>query len=99
VEQRRRKNSLSTVAIISLHKHNLLRDYGSLFWCHEAKNATRAGVRLLVAVCDAHATAYRDVKASKPATLIDNGNEANIIRKDIDIICWRYRDCNFELKR
>jgi hypothetical protein len=82
-----------------LDKHYFLSDYGTLFWCHEAKNTTCAGIRLLVTVCDTHTTTCRDVEASQPATLIDNGDEANVICKDIDIISWRYCDSNFELRR
>jgi hypothetical protein len=81
-----------------LYDQDFLSGQNTLFWCHEAKGSTCAGVCLLVTVRDTHATTCHHVEASQIAILVDHGNEADVMCIDVDIVGWWYCNSNFELK-
>jgi hypothetical protein len=99
MRNRSEQNSLNTIAIVPLYNQDFLSGQNTLFWCHEAKGATCAGVCLLVAVRDTHATTCHHVEASQMAILVDHGNEADVMCVDVDIIGRWNCNSNFELKR
>jgi hypothetical protein len=82
-----------------LHEHYLFRNILALFWCTEAKETAKARVSLLVSVRNTHSTSNSNIKALELAVLTDNGDETNVIGKDVDVVGWWNRDCNFELGR
>ena len=82
-----------------MYNQDFFGGHNTLFWCHKAKGVTCAGVCLLVTVCNTHATAYHHVEASQIAMLVDNSDEADVMRVDIDIVSWWYSNSNFELKK
>jgi hypothetical protein len=92
-------NALGTVTVVPLHKHNFLCDYLTLLWRHEAENATRPGVRLFASVCNTHATPSCDVEASQFTAFIDDGNIADIVGKDVDVIDRWHCNSNLELRK
>ena len=57
----------------------------------------RIGVRL--AVGHAHAAADGDVPAGDLAVLVEDGDEAEIVREDVDVVRRRHRDHDLELAR
>jgi hypothetical protein len=83
--------------MVSLHQHNLLRDVLALLWSAEADDVGGSRVGLLVAVRDTHSTTDRNIEASETTIAVDNGNEADVVGKDIDVIGRRYRNRNLEL--
>ena len=46
---------------------------------------------------DTHATTRGDVESSKLAVLVDDGNEAYIVGKEVDVVLRRDGDGNFVL--
>lgn len=44
-----------------------------------------------------HTATSGDVKAGQGAVLLDDGDKADIIREDIDVVLWRNDDGNFKL--
>ena len=86
------------VAIIPLDDHNLLSHALSLFYSTKAQHVSKAGICLLVSVRHTHATASSDVEASKIAVLIYNGDKAEVVREEVDIVARWYSNSDFELK-
>ena len=97
-EQSNRESSLSPVAIVPLHKHDFLGDDYTLFCCNEAQNAPCARVCLLITVRDTHPATCGHVEASQLAMLVDNSDKADVVGKDIDVVCWWDCNSNFKLK-
>jgi len=95
---RRQECSLDPVAVVPLHEHDFLCSQNTLFWCHEAENAACAGVRLLVTVRNTHTATRGHVEAGQLATLVDNSDEADVVREYIDIVGWWDSNSNFKLK-
>ena len=91
------RHLLSTVTIVPLDKHDLLRNRGTLLNSPESEDATGARIGLLVAVSDTHASTGGDVKASELAILVHDSDETDIVRKDIDVIVGWNSDGDFEL--
>ena len=58
------ENVLSPVTVILLQYHDFLGNNVNLLQRYEANSASRARERLLVSVCDTHATSDRHVEAS-----------------------------------
>ena len=96
-ESSRDNHSLSTVAIVPLDKHDLLGDIDALLDSAESEDGASPRVGLLVTVRDTHASPSGNVEASEIALLIDNGDEAHVVGKDIDIVVWWDCDCNLVL--
>lgn len=86
------------IAIIPLDDHNLLSHALSLFHSTKAQHVSEAGICLLVSVRHTHATAGSDVEASKIAVLIYNGDKAEVVREEVDIVAWWYSNSDFELE-
>jgi hypothetical protein len=91
-------NVLDTISIISLAQHNILSNKPALFDCAEADDISDARIRLLVSVCDTHTATNGNVEASKLAVIPNNGDKAEIIGENVNVIRRRYSDSNFELK-
>lgn len=85
--------------MIPLHEHYLLGDMLPLFRCTKADEAAKTRVGLLVSVCNPHPTSNGNIESFEVAVLTNDGDEANIIGKDVDIVSWWNRDCDFELGR
>ena len=90
-------HSLLTIAVVSLHSHDLLSDGDTLLDSAETEDAAQARVGLLVTVSYAHTATGRDVEASKVTVLVDDGDEADVVGEDVDIVCRRNSDRDFEL--
>ena len=88
---------LSAIPVVSLHKHDLLRNKSALFRRAETNNASNTRVSLLVSMRHTHATADADVEALQLAILADNGNETEIIGEHVDVVCGWYGNSDFEL--
>lgn len=88
---------LSTVTVVPLDKHDLLSNLHTLSDRAETEDIADSWVRLLVSVCDTHASPGGDVETGKVTVLVNDGDEANVISEYVDIVCWGDRDCNFEL--
>jgi len=84
--------------MISLHKHDLLRNILALFEGTEANETSQARVRLLVSMCHTHSSSNGHVEALQRTVFTSDGNETNIIREDINIIGWWNSYCDFELE-
>ena len=52
----------------------------------EAQYASKTRICLLVAVSDTHATTCSDVEARELALVVDDGDEADIVGEDIDVV-------------
>ena len=89
---------LSTVAVVALHEHDLLGDGLALLGRAETDDRTETGVRLLVAVRDAHATTNRHVKALEFTVITDDGDVAEIIGEDVDVVGRRDSDRDLKLQ-
>ena len=89
---------LCAVAIISLDKHNLLRDLKTLRRCTEPENRAETRVCFLVTMSNAHTTTRSDIESLKATVFADDSDETNIVREDIHIVCWRHCDSDLELK-
>jgi hypothetical protein len=87
---------LNTITVISLY---LLRDVLPLFWRTKANKTAKTRVGLLVSVCNTHSTTNRDVEAFELPVLIKDDDETKVIGKDVYIVGWPNRYCNFELGR
>ena len=91
--------SLLTIAVVSLYEHDLLRDVDTLLFRYVAEHVSQARVCLFVTVCHTHAATSGNIESFQLAIFADNGDESNIVRKDVDVIIRRDSDCNFELGR
>jgi hypothetical protein len=80
-----------------LHEHYLFRDILTLFWCTKSNETPKARVRLLVSVRDTHATTNSNIEAFELAVSTDDGDETNVIGKDVNIVSGRNRHCDLEL--
>ena len=96
-ESRKDNHSLSTVAIVPLDKHDLLGDIDALLDSAEAEDGACPRVCLLVTVGDTHTSAGSDIEASELAVLVDDGDEADVVCEDINIVVWRNSYSDFEL--
>lgn len=94
-----RRHSLGTVTVIPLSQHDLLRNNVCLIGCAKSENVCSARVSLLVGMRDSHTTAGRNIKPRKVSFFIRNGDEADIVGKDVNIVGRRDSDGNFELAR
>lgn len=90
-------NLLDTVPIIPLGQHNFLCYERSLLNGTKSNHITKARIRLFVTVGHAHATTHCDIETFQFTILVDNGNKAEVIGKDVDVVVRRNGDCNFEL--
>lgn len=90
-------HSLLTVAVVSLHDHDLLSDGDTLLDSAEPEDAAQARVGLLVTVRHAHTTTGRNIEASEVAVLVDDSDEADVVGEDVDIVRRRNSDRDFEL--
>ena len=88
---------LRAIAVVPLYNHDLLRYLDTLLNRAEPEYTTGSGVGLLVTVRNTHASTSGHVEASEIALLIDNGDEAHVVGKDIDIVVWWDCDCNLVL--
>ena len=88
---------LSAVAVVALHEHDLLGNGLALLGRAEADDRAQARVGLLVAVRDSHTTADRDVETLKLAVVADNGDVAEVVGEDVDIVRRRHSDGDLEL--
>lgn len=88
---------LDTITVISLHEHYLFRNIFALIRCTKSKEAAKARVGLFVSVSDTHSTTNSNIEAFELAVSTDDGDETHIIGKDVNIVRWRNRYCNFEL--
>jgi hypothetical protein len=82
-----------------LYEHYLFRNIPALLWSAKAKEIAKPRVSFLVSVCNPHSTPNSNIKTFEPAIFPDNGDEANVISEDVDIVGWRDRYCDFELER
>ena len=89
-------HSLLTIAVVSLHNHDLLSDGDTLLDSAETEDAAQARVGLLVTMRHAHTTTGRDVEASKVTVLVDDGDEADVVSEYVYIV--RRRNSNSDLK-
>lgn len=82
-----------------MNQHNLLGYHFTLLNCAEAEDVTQSRVRLFVTMGHTHATTCGYIESSKLTLLVHNGDETEIIREEIYVVVWRYRDSDFELTR
>jgi hypothetical protein len=85
------------VPIIPLHDQHMPRDVQRLLGCTESNYICRTRVCLLVRVCHTHSSTYGDVEPDERAFGRGDGNEAEIIGKDVDIVIGWDRYCDFKL--
>ena len=88
---------LSTVTVVPLDKHNLLSNFDALRDRAEPENVANSRIRLLVPVGDTHTSSGGDVEAGKVTVLVNDGDEADVVCEDIDIVVWWDCDCNLVL--
>lgn len=84
--------------MISLHEHYFLGNIFPLFWCTKADETAKSRVGFLISVCNPHPTSNGNIESLELAVLTNDGDETNIIGKDVDIVSWRNCNCNFELE-
>jgi hypothetical protein len=89
---------LNTITVISLYDHYLLRDVLALFWCTKANETAKTRVGLLVSVRNTHSTTNCNIEAFELPVLTKDGDETKVIGKDVYIVSWRNRYCDFELE-
>jgi len=59
----------------------------ALFNCTETKETRSSGISLLISVSNTHSTTNRDVEPFQFAVIANNRDEADIICKNVYIIC------------
>ena len=89
---------LSTVTVVPLDKHNLLSNFDALRDRAEPENVANSRIRLLVPVGDTHTSSGGDVEAGKVTVLVNDGDEADVVGKHVNIVSGGNRDCNLELR-
>ena len=90
-------DSLLAVTVVSLDKHDLLGDVRTLLDGTETEDVCDTGVGLFVTEGDTHTTTRCDIKSCEFAVLVDDGNEAHIVRKDVNVVLWRDDNSDLEL--
>ena len=93
-----REYPLSTVTVVSLDQHHLLSYILALFWGTETNKTTNTGVCLLVSMCNTHSASDAHIKALQFTIVTHNGDEAKIVRKDVDVVGRWNGNSNFELQ-
>ena len=88
---------LSAVAVVALHEHDLLGNGLALLGSAEADDRAQARVRLLVAMRDTHTATNRHVKALEFTVVTDDGDVAEIVGEDVDVVRRRDSDRDLEL--
>ena len=83
--------------MVALHEHDLLGDGLALLGRAETDDRTETGVRLLVAVRDTHTTTDRDVETLELAVVADDGDVAEVVGEDVDVVGRRDSDGDLEL--
>ena len=91
------EDALSAVAVVTLHEHDLLSDGLALLGRAEADDRAQARVGLLVAVRDTHTTTDRDVETLELAVVADDGDVAEVVGEDVDVVGRRDSDGDLEL--
>ena len=86
-----------SISIVSLDQHNFLCPFLSLFIRSIAENVTKSWVCLLVPVGDAHTSSSSHVETRQIPGFVWNGDETNVVGKDINVIIWGHGNSNFEL--
>lgn len=92
------EHSLLSVAVVSLHQHDLLANMLALLDGTEAKDISKARVSLLVAMSNTHAPSSSYIEPFEIAVLVNDGNESDIVGKEINVISWGHRNCDLELQ-
>jgi hypothetical protein len=90
-------DSLFAVPVIPLDEHHLLGDVLSLCACAETNDGSSTRISLLVSVGHTHASTNADIVAQH-LSVLDDGNESEIVGKDVNIVGGRYGNSNFELE-
>ena len=80
-----------------MDKHNLLGNDDALLDGAETNDGTGARVRLLVPMGHTHASTDGDVETSEFTLLVNNGDETDVIGKDIYVVVRRDRNGDLEL--
>ena len=90
--------ALRAAAEIALHQHYFLCHIGDLIDRAETDHIREPRIGILRAVGHAHPAADRDIEADQLSAL-DDGDERQAVRVDIDIVRWRHRDGDLEFPR
>ena len=93
-----RPRPIGPVTPVALHSHNLFRDVDHLVLRAERQHVAEARKCFLHAVRHAHAAADGDVPADELA-VFDDGDEAAVMREDVDIVVGRHREDELEFAR
>ena len=88
--------ALRAVAVVALHGDDLLRDIDDLVHPAKSKDVRETGEGLHLIVRHSHATADRDVEADKVARIVRDGDEAEVVGEDIDVVGGRDGDDGLE---
>ncbi len=90
--------ALAAIAEVALRRHDRLGNGEQAVRREEADEVREPGVGLRVAVRRAETAAHRQVEAGE-ATGLDDGDEAEVLREDVDVIDRRHGDRRLELAR
>ena len=91
--------AVGAVAPVALHRHHGFGDGDRVLGSAEAHHVGGARIGVRLAVGHAHAAADRDVPAGDVAGLVEDGDEAEIVREHVDVVRRRHRDRDLELPR
>ena len=89
---------IRAIAVITLCDNNGLSNGIDLVGCDKAKDICKPGKCFDVAMVHAKSTTRGDV-VSHQLIVLNDGNEAKILREDIHIVGWRYRKARLEFAR
>ncbi len=90
--------AVDAVAIVALDGHGVLGDGEHLVGCHEADDIAEARISLRGVVAAAHTATDGDIEAGE-LPVLDDGDEAEILRVDVDVVGRRHREADLELAR
>jgi hypothetical protein len=93
------KDILCTIPIVSLREHDLFCYDRTLLNSAETNDVCKSRVCFFIAVRYPHTATDSNIEASQFSPVIDNGNEAQVICKDIDVISRWNRNRDFELSQ
>ena len=91
--------AVGAVAPVALHGDDRFGDLHRVLGLAEAHHVGGARISVGLAMGHAHAAADGDVPARDVAVLVEDGDEAEIVREHVDVVRRRHRDHDLEFPR
>ena len=91
--------AVGAVAPVALHGDDRFGDRHRIFGRAEAHDIGGARISVRLAMGHAHAAADRDVPAGDVAVVVEDGDEAEIVREHVDVVRRRHRHHDLEFAR